>query len=146
MQLESLIIANSNKEILFCCHCIQPPRSWNDYQERLIKLIPDDNTNSEGFSFLYFDDLVIGISAIKTLKIIISAPVTSALVVDSIMEGAVNQIKAIIKYACKDDVSLASFINRNHYISFQMLIQEEISAKGFLRMLPTSEFDDVASF
>jgi hypothetical protein len=35
VQLESLIIASDNNEILFACHHLPKDKTWNDYVNRL---------------------------------------------------------------------------------------------------------------
>jgi hypothetical protein len=143
MQLESCLILSEKHEILFSCECIPPNRNWNEYVDRLVKLIPDP-TCEKGF-YLY-DDLAIGVSDFNHMHIVVTAPVTSNLTVQPIMKDAIDQIKKIVGLVCKDDCTPQNLLNRNHYISLQILIQTEISATGHMRFLSQSELEAAAAF
>jgi hypothetical protein len=142
MQLESLIIANDNNEILFACHCLPKGKTWNDYVDRLVKLIPAGGSPN----FLLYDDLVIGLGTVKDLRIIITAPLTSNFVVEPIMDLAIAHITKMLLFISKEDQIQPALLKRDNYISLQILIQSEISASGHMRFGNPSEFEAIADF
>ena len=144
MQIESLFIISQEKEILFCCHCLPESKNWNEYQTRLVKLIP--NLDENCLPYMMFDDIVVGFGFTGKIYIIITASLTSNFIVDSIMDLGIKQIKKIIGFICKDDLTPAKLMERNHYIQLQILLQHEISAKGYMRFIPSEEFESLASF
>lgn len=139
MQVDSLLIVSQTKEILYCSHRMDNSIDWNDYIERLIKLLPP--LDKEVPSFLLFDNVAIGTRELGSIIVILTAPSTSNFVIESLLTTAVDQISKIIKHSCKGEFSQASVMQRDHFISLKLLLQEEISPSGYMHFIKESEFD-----
>ena len=142
MQIETIFILNQSQEILYYAHSYDESVNWNDYFDRLISLLPP--LDSDVPSFLLFDDIAIGTSLVGSLRIILTAPLTSNLAVDKVMASAVEQITKILTYICKDDISQQTLMKRDNYISLKLLLQAEISVQGHMHFI--TEFDQYAKF
>jgi hypothetical protein len=90
-QLESFIIANESNDFLFACHFLPHAKGWNDYTDRLVKLLPGRDSL---VPFLVHDDLAIGFGILNDLPMIITA-LTSNFVVESIMAHSIEQPKKV---------------------------------------------------
>lgn len=144
MQIESLLILNNNNDILFNCHCVKPPRTWGQYLEKLVSLIPQNQDQNE--SILIYDDVSIAIKKIGNLKIITTAPPSSVLTTEKLFQVALTQFQKIISYCCNGEPSQEALTDRDNYIHLQMIIQNEISPSGFMRMIPETDFEECAHF
>jgi hypothetical protein len=99
------------------------------YQARLMRLLP----SRDELPFVLFDDIVIGCQWYGRLIIVISAPVTSDLIVAPLMQTALSRMTTIISMACDSNLTEETLIKRDNYIKLQRMIQEEISPSGVLR-------------
>jgi hypothetical protein len=143
MHVESIIIANEANDILFACHFLPPAKSWNDYIDRLVTLLPGWDPL---VPFLLHDDLAIGLGILKDLRLIITAPLTSNFVLEVVMAQAIEHIKKILSFLVKDDPLQPNLLKRDTYISLQMLFQAEISASGHMRFGSPSDFSAIVEF
>ena len=139
MQVDSLLIISQTKEILYCSHRMDNSIDWNEYIEKLIKLLPPLDTEIP--SFLLFDNIAIGTRALGSIIVILTAPSTSNFVIESLLTTAVDQITKIIKHTCKGEFSQTGVMQRDHYISLKLLLQEEISPSGYMHFIKESDFD-----
>ena len=139
MQVDSLLIVSQSKEILYCSQRMDSSIDWNEYIERLIKLLPPLENDIP--SFLIFDNIAIGTRALGSIIVILTAPSTSNFVIESLLTTAVDQISKIIKHSCKGEFSQASVMQRDRFISLKLLLQEEISPSGYMHFIKESEFD-----
>ena len=146
MNIESLHIINlsSEKEILFCSHCLPESKNWNEYQNRVIKLIPQFDESCP--PFMIHDDIVIGFGYIGKIAIVVTAAATSNCIVESVMSSAVNQVEEIIRFRCKEDLTPAHLLERNHYIQLQIILQHEFTANGYMNFLTKEDFENLALF
>lgn len=144
MQVEALLIVSSTKEILYCSHNSNNSIDWNEYIERLIKLLPPVDQDLP--PFLIFDNIVIGTRALGSLKIILAAPTTSNLVIESLLSTAVDQIVKIVKHVCKNEQTQASLLQRDHYIMLKLLLQQEISPSGYMHFIKESDFEQYEKY
>jgi hypothetical protein len=137
MQVEAVIIANDSNDIIFACHCLPSTKNWNEYVERLVKLIPGWDPPT---SFLLFDDLAVGCGLLKDIRIIATAPLTSNFAIGQVMDQALVQLKKIISYVAKEEPYQAALLKRDPYIQLQVLMQTEISVSGHMRFGSTADF------
>ena len=144
LRIESFVLSNSKDEILFSCNCLKPPQTWDSYIDKITNRIPvKPKPNPQIY---VYDDLVIAVRDLKTLKLTITAPITSMAVNEASTQAILDQFEKIVTYCCKDEVTPENVMERDHYIKLQMLIQQELSTNGFMRMIPESEFESVSSF
>lgn len=146
MNIESIHIVSlsSEREILFCSHCLPDSRNWNEYQNRVIKLIP--RFDESCLPFMIHDDIVIGFGSVGKIAIIITAATTSNFIVESAMRAAIKQIEEIIRYICKEEIAPANLLERNHYIQLQIILQHEFTANGHMNFLSKEDFENLALF
>jgi disulfide oxidoreductase YuzD len=137
MQVEAVIIVGDSNDIIFACHCLPSTKNWNEYLERLVKLIPGWDPPTP---FLLFDDIVIGCALLKDIRIIVTAPLSSNFAIAQVMDQAVGQIKNIVNYVAKEEPFQAALLKRDPYIHLQVLMQAEISASGHMRFGSTTDF------
>jgi hypothetical protein len=137
MEVEAVIIAADSNDIIFACHCLPPSKNWNEYIERLVKLIPKWDPPTP---FLLFDDIAIGCLVLKDIRIIVTAPLTSNFAIEQVMEQAVDQIRKIVNYVAKEEPYQNALLKRDPFIHLQVLMQAEISASGHMRFGLSSDF------
>jgi hypothetical protein len=143
MQLESFIVANESNDILFACHFLPPTKNWNEYVGRLVKLIPGWDPLTP---FLLYDDVAIGLSTLKELRLIVTAPLTSSLVIEGVMAEAMLQLKRILTFVTKDDPLQANLLKRDAYLGLHLLVQAEISTTGHMRFVGKEDFSGILEF
>ena len=143
MQIESFLILDSNKDILYCTHALKPPKNWIDYQDRLVQLLDGITAPT---SFQVFPDIAVGIQNLGSLKLIVTAPSTSSFIIDTIMTKALNQFASILKFICGSEVSRSNLMERNNYIKLQMILQEELSPSGEMHFISDTYFAEFSSF
>jgi hypothetical protein len=143
MQIEGFIIANEANDILFACHFLPPTKNWNEYVSRLVKLIPGWDPLTP---FLLHDDVAIGLSTLKDMRLIVTAPLSSSLVIEGVMAEAIQQLKRILNFLMRDDPAQASLLKRDTYVGLHLLIQAEISPSGHMRFGKTDDFGGIIEF
>ena len=141
MQIDSLLILNSNREILYCTHAIRLPKGWPEYQDHIVKLLGSTIKTS----FSVFDDVAIGTTIAGQLTIIVTAPLTSPLIVDANMSNVLKHFVLVLQNVCQGEISQANLMQRDHIIRLQMILQEEFSPSGYFRMLSEDELTAVSS-
>lgn len=144
MQIESFVLINHQNEILYSCNSLSNPNEWNQYVDRLVKLIPDMKQNPQGF--LPFNDFAIGVQTIGEFRIIVTARNSSDIFVETVMKQALDQFQKIIQFLCGDVFTQEVLMERDRYIQFQLLMQEEVSASGYMRFIERDEFDEIVDF
>ena len=74
------------------------------------------------------------------------SPISSMVINNATIQAVLDQFQKIVTYCCKEELTQDSIMERDHYIKLQMIIQQELSTNGFLRMIPESEFESVSTF
>lgn len=144
MQLESFMLVDKSNNIIFACYSPLTGKDWNGYLERLVRLIP--NWETEPPAYLRYADIVIGTQVLGEFRIVVTAPLTSDLATEPVMRKAVEQFEQIVKFACKDNLTQVAIVKREHYINLQLLVQEEVSADGNMRFVEQDEFESITDF
>ena len=140
MQIEAfLVVGKATRDILFCCYNLGKDKTWNDYLERLVSLIPEQKGP---FMFMPYDDIAIGTVLKGDLWLWVTARKDSRLMLESAMRKACDQLLKIVAYVCKspDKMTQGDLIKRDPYIQLQLLIQEEISLTGYLHFIEEERF------
>ena len=144
MQIESFVLSNLQDEILFSCNALKAPQTWDNYLDMVTKRI---QMKTKVRPQIYvFDDIVIAVRDTKNLRYMITAPASSMIKVGEIIHTALDQFEKIVNFVCNGDPDQEKVIERDNYIKLQMIIQQELSPSGFMRMIPESEFEAAADF
>ena len=145
MQINSFFIMNFKEEILFCCHSIQFPNTWEEYLEKIQNLIPIDSDNEKTHFFIY-EDVSIGIRTIGQLKIFITAPSSSILKEETSLSKVLDHFSQILSFVCVNNITQEELSKRDTFIHLQMILQQDFTPNGYLRMLTESEFELASQF
>lgn len=129
MFIESLLITNNDKDVLFSMTTLSKDESWNDYLMNIKHLVPEQFPEK---ALYVYDERCIGIMRLDLLYIIIIAPVSSSFCVESNMFSILKRICTIIKKVIPNKkVTTETFTDRNVYVTVQVLIHGEFTSKGY---------------
>lgn len=139
MQVEGVIILGKTGDVLFSCGKPTNDISWDVRVNDIVEIAM--SWDSEDVSFLLYDDVAIGVILVGELKIVVSAPISSDLAVEASMDKALSLLGQVVKLACKETCTQQVLMAREYYVRLQLLMQDEITTSGRLRLIDPATID-----